>query len=806
MAHDTELEPAHKHHSHEGCSGGHHHHHHDAVDAHEGENVTTVKDPVCGMNVPLGKGKPTLSHKGTDYHFCSSKCHDKFEADPYFYVSGNAVIKKQKDAEKAADGNLFTCPMHPEVVQEGPGTCPKCGMALEPMSGVSDEPNEELTDFTRRLWISVGLGIPLVILAMAPYVGFPIRSWIGEQLSLYIEVILGTPVVLWAAAPFFKRGWDSIKTRNYNMWTLISLGVGAAYIYSMIATFLPFLFPDNMKTDAGHMPVYFEAAAVIIALVFVGQVLELRAREKTGDAIRALMDLAPKTARRVTPDGDEYDAPLDNILGGDRLRVRPGDKVPVDGTVLEGASSVDESLITGEPVPVEKTDGDTVTGGTLNKTGSFIMEATHVGSETMLSKIVEMVSSAQRSRAPIQGLADRVASYFVPTVVAIAVITFFVWLVFGPTPALIYGIVSAVSVLIIACPCALGLATPMSIMTATGRGAQAGVLVKDAESLERFAKVDTIVVDKTGTLTEGRPQVSDVIAAKGYHENDVLLWGASLERASEHPLAEAIVRGAESRGLELHKAEDFEAIVGHGVRGLIDGKTVLLGSANFLKGEGVSVEDLHEGAGGLQDDGKTAVYISAGGTAIGVIGVEDPIKQNAAEAVEELHRAGMMIVMATGDTERTAKAVASKLGIDDVKAGVKPEDKKNLVESLQAQGRSVAMAGDGVNDAPALAAAHVGIAMGTGADVAVESAGLTLLKGDLAGISRARHLARATVRNIKQNMFFAFIYNTVGVPIAAGVFFPIFGVLLSPMLAALAMSFSSVSVVSNALRLRRIKL
>ncbi|MES0810027.1 heavy metal translocating P-type ATPase [Roseibium sp. SCPC15] len=769
-----------------------------------------VTDPVCGMSVTLGKGKPTLRYKGEDYHFCNPKCHDKFGADPYFYLSGNNEKKKALEAERSTGGALFTCPMDPEIVQEGPGTCPICGMALEPMSGVSDEPNHELIDFTRRLWVSAIAAIPLLILTMGPMVGVPIREWIGEGVAIYLEAFLATPVVLWAALPFFQRGWTSLVTRHFNMWTLIMIGVGAAYLYSMIAAFMPFLFPDTLKGATGHMPVYFEASVVIVALVFVGQVLELNARERTGDAIRALLDLAPKTARRITPEGEEYDAPLENILAGDKLRVRPGEAVPVDGVVLEGGSSIDESLVTGEPVPVEKAAGDSVTGGTLNKTGTFVMEAQLVGEDTMLSKIVDMVASAQRSRAPIQGLADRVAGYFVPTVVAVAILAFVVWLVFGPTPSLVHAVIAAVSVLIIACPCALGLATPMSIMTATGRGAQAGVLVKTAEGLERLASVDTIVVDKTGTLTEGRPALSDILPSSGITEEEVLRLAAALEKGSEHPLAEAILAAAQDKGLDLPEAEAFEAVTGKGVRASIGGDQVFLGNAAFAKGVGADISALEDRAEELAELGKTVMHlVSVSGEEarlLGLIAVADPVKANAKAAINALHADGIRIVMATGDAPRTAEAVAKSLGIDEVRAGVLPEGKQKLIEDLKSAGHTVAMAGDGVNDAPALAAADVGLAMGTGADVAVESAAMTLLKGDLEGILRARTLARETVRNIRQNLFFAFIYNTVGVPIAAGILYPVFGILLSPMLAAAAMSLSSVSVISNALRLRALKL
>lgn len=781
-----------------------------AVSIEPATEIHEATDPVCGMSVTLGKGKPTLRYKGEDYHFCNPKCHDRFEADPYFYLSGNNRKKKELEAEKSASGALFTCPMDPEIVQEGPGTCPICGMALEPMSGISDEPNHELIDFTKRLWVSALAAIPLLVLTMGPMVGVPVRDWIGEGVAIYLEAILATPVVLWAALPFFQRGWTSLVTRHFNMWTLIMIGVGAAYLYSMIAAFMPFLFPDALKGASGHMPVYFEAAVVIVALVFVGQVLELNARERTGDAIRALLDLAPKTARRITDDGEEYDAPLENILAGDRLRVRPGEAVPVDGVVLEGGSSVDESLVTGEPVPVEKKQGDNVTGGTLNKTGSFVMEARLVGEDTMLAKIVDMVASAQRSRAPIQGLADRVAGYFVPTVVGVAVLAFVAWLILGPSPSLVHAIIAAVSVLIIACPCALGLATPMSIMTATGRGAQAGVLVKTAESLEHLAEVDMIVVDKTGTLTEGKPVVSDILPNTGVSENHVLELAAALEKGSEHPLAEAILGAAEDRQLEVPATTGFEAITGKGVTAEIGNSRVSLGNAGFAMETGADLGELAERAEELSALGKTVMYLvqDFGGQVFlqGLIAVADPVKPNAKSAIDALHADGVKIVMATGDAPQTAAAVAQALGIDEVRAGVLPEGKQKLVEDLKASGHTVAMAGDGVNDAPALAAADVGLAMGTGADVAVESAGLTLLKGDLEGILRARTLARETVKNIRQNLFFAFAYNSVGVPIAAGVLYPVFGVLLSPMLAAAAMSLSSVSVISNALRLRALKL
>ncbi len=759
-------------------------------------------DPVCGMTVALNAGKPAHSYRGRDYHFCGQRCHDRFSEDPYFFLAGHQH-RVQASADTSA---LFTCPMDPEVVQEGPGTCPVCGMALESMTPTADAPNPELEDFTRRLWLSAAAAIPLLIITMGPMLGLPVRAWLGETTALWLEFALATPVVLWAAAPFFARGWTSLTTRNFNMWTLIMLGVGAAYGYSVMATLAPGIFPDAVRMASGHVPVYFEAAVVIVALIFLGQVLELRARDRTGDAIRALLNLAPKTARRITPDGDEYDAPLANILEGDRLRVRPGESVPVDGTVEEGTSAIDESLLTGEPVPVEKGPGDAITGGTLNRQGTLIMIATHVGQNTLLARIVEMVATAQRSRAPIQSLADRVARYFVPTVVLVALIAFISWMTVGPEPRLAFATIAAVSVLIIACPCALGLATPMSIMTATGRGAEHGVLVKDATALERLAAVHTLLVDKTGTLTEGRPVLRTVSAEGSQSENELLRLAASLERGSEHPLAEAIVAGAEAQGLTLAEPEAFEAIIGQGVTGTIDGRTVMLGNHKLLDAAGVDAEALESRAASRRGEGQTVMLLAVDGVAAGLIAVADPIRPSAGSAIEALQSDGVRIVMATGDNEHTAAAVARELGINEVHAGLLPEQKQALVDRLRASGARVAMAGDGINDAPALAAADVGIAMGTGADVALESAGITLLKGDLAGILRARRLARATLSNIRQNLFFAFAYNTAGVPIAAGILYPLTGALLSPMLAAFAMSLSSVSVIGNALRLRRLSL
>nr|WP_029057457.1 heavy metal translocating P-type ATPase [Stappia stellulata] len=766
-----------------------------------GPDETGARDPVCGMSVTPGPDARSRDYDGQTYYFCSEGCQTKFDGDPYFYASGNAG----KVEQSAAPGSLWTCPMHPEIVRDGPGACPICGMALEP-TVPSDEPSEELTDFTRRLWASAIAAVPLVILTMGDVVGLPVRDWLGHQTAVYLEFVLATPVVLWAALPFFQRGINSVANRSPNMWTLISLGVGAAYLYSLVATFLPGVFPEQYRNMGGMVGTYFEAAVVIVALVFVGQVLELRARERTGDAIKALMDLAPKTARRILPDGSEYDAPLENIVAGDLLRVRPGDSVPVDGEVVDGRSAIDESMITGESVPIEKTGGDRVTGGTINKNGTLAIRATDVGADTVLAQIVDMVAGARRSKAPIQGLADRVSEFFVPAVVVVAIVAFVTWLMIGPSPAFVFAIAAAVSVLIIACPCALGLATPISITTAAGRGAQAGVLIKDAEALERMARVDTLIVDKTGTLTEGRPKLTDVLALESFSEDEVLVNTAALERGSEHPLADAIVEGARQRGVNTGTASDFEAVTGKGVTGRVEGRAVALGNVGLMQSLGIATAPLDDKADALRSEGKTAMYVALDGRLAGLVAVADPIKETTEAAIRELHRQGLRVIMATGDNQRTAEAVAARLGIDEVRAGVLPEDKKALVDELRAKGARIAMAGDGVNDAPALASADVGIAMGTGADVAVDSAGLTLLGGDLSGIVRARKLAKATLRNIKQNLFFAFFYNAAGVPVAAGILYPVFGLLLSPMIAAAAMSFSSVSVITNALRLRRVKL
>lgn len=780
------------------CGGAQDHAHHD----HHG---VSVKDPVCGMDVDPNANKPTADHEGATYHFCSVSCHDKFVVDPGHYLSG----AHKQSYENMPEGTQYTCPMHPEIVEDEPGDCPICGMALEPMGVPTGEegPNPELVDFRRRFWIGVVLTLPLLLLSMGPFVGLGfMRDAIGEGIAGWAELVLATPVILWAGWPFFERGAKSVISRNLNMFTLIGMGVGAAYIFSVVAVIAPSVFPEGFRDESGHVGVYFEAGAVIVVLVLLGQLMELSARERTGSAIRALLDLAAKTARVIRPDESEEEIPLEDVVVGDRLRVRPGEKVPVDGEVVDGRSSVDESMISGEPVPVEKTPGDAVTGATINGTGSLIIEAKRVGADTMLSQIVEMVANAQRSRAPIQKLADVISGRFVPAVILIAIISFVSWSIWGPPPAMAYALVSAVAVLIIACPCALGLATPMSIMTATGRGAQAGVLIKNAEALERFAKVDTLIVDKTGTLTEGKPKLIAVIANEGHTEDEILRLAASLERGSEHPLAEAIVDGAEARGLELSKTEAFEAITGKGVIGRVDGHAVSLGNARLLDELSLSAEKLGELADERRENGETVMFIVINAVVVGLVCVADPVKETTPQALKALHKLGFKIVMATGDNAKTARAVAARLGIDEIRADVLPEDKARIIQDYQKQGRRVAMAGDGVNDAPALAQADVGIAMGTGADVAIESAGFTLVKGDLNGIVRARRLATATMRNIKQNLFFALIYNAAGVPVAAGILYPVLGVLISPIFAAAAMSLSSVSVISNSLRLRSVKL
>jgi len=701
----------------------------------------------------------------------------------------------------------YTCPMHPQIVRDAPGSCPICGMALEPRTVTGEEKNEELIDMTRRFKIGLMLAIPLLLLAMSDLIpGQPLQHAFSMSLLKYVQLALATPVVLWGGWPFFQRGWASIVNRSLNMFTLIAIGTGVAYSYSVIATFLPNIFPASFRGEGGEVGVYFEVASVIVVLVLLGQVLELRARSQTSSAIKALLGLAPKTARVIRADGKEEEISLDVIKPGDKLRVRPGERVPVDGVVLEGTSSVDESMVTGESIPVEKTKGDRVTGGTVNGTGGFIMQAERVGSETLLAQIVRMVSEAQRSRAPIQRLADVVSSYFVPVVIVAAIITFAVWGLAGPEPRLAHAIVNAVAVLIIACPCALGLATPMSIMVGTGRGATAGVLIKNAEALEILEKIDTLIVDKTGTLTEGKPSLTSVVPLNGTSESELLQLAASIERGSEHPLAAAIVAGAQQRNLKFSEAQDFQSITGKGVVGRVDQREVALGNSMLLEQLNIEASGLIERSETLRKEGETVMFIAVDGRLSGLIGVADPIKESTADAIRALHEDGIHIVMLTGDNRTTAEAVARKLSIDEVQADVMPEQKGDVVKRLQAQGRKVAMAGDGVNDAPALAQAQVGIAMGTGTDVAIESAGLTLLKGDLRGIVRARKLSRATMRNIRQNLFFAFVYNAIGVPVAAGALYPVFGLLLSPMIASAAMSFSSVSVIGNALRLRKVEL
>jgi len=750
--------------------------------------------PKCGMNL-VPQSEVSSEHK--HHHHM----HDGKDSD------GAAALDDGKYdlLPSGYSGPVYTCPMHPQVRQPGPGSCPLCGMGLELENAAMAEegPNPELIDFTRRLWVGGVLTVPLLVLTMGPFLGLSeIREIFGERNTLWIELVLGTPVVLWCGWPFLERGWASFRTMNLNMFSLIAMGVIAAWAFSVVAVISPEIFPDGFRSADGHVGVYFEAAAVIVTLVLLGQVMELRAREGTGKAIRALLDLAAKNAHVLRDGGREEEVPLEDVQRGDRIRVRPGEKVPVDGVVLEGRSSVDESMITGEPVPVEKTTGDLLTGATINGTGSLIMEATRVGADTMLSQIVEMVSNAQRSRAPIQKYADKVAGYFVPTVIAIAALAFIGWAFWGPSPALSYALIAAVAVLIIACPCALGLATPMSIMTATGRGAQAGVLIKNAEALERFEKVDTLIVDKTGTLTEGKPKLVAVLPESNHDEGEILRLAASLERGSEHPLAEAIVRGADERSISAVDIDDFEAVTGKGVRGRVDGKSVALGNLALLEELGLDGGKFLKKANERRDQGETVMFVILDGEIAGLVSVADPVKDSTPAALESLHRLGFRIIMATGDNERTAKAIGSRLGIDEIRADVLPEDKARIIRDLQEEGRKVAMAGDGVNDAPALAQADVGIAMGTGADVAIESAGITLVKGNLDGIVRARKLARATMRNIRQNLFFALIYNASGVPVAAGLLFPFFGILISPMFAAFAMSASSISVVLNALRLR----
>ena len=776
---------------------------HDCCGGHGKHSAGLVVDPVCGMTVDPQKTVHHASHAGHDYHFCSARCREKFVTDPKHYLDKSA-------ADRAADappGTMWTCPMHPEIRQDHPGACPICGMGLEPeMVSVDTGPSAELTDMTRRFWIGLVLALPVFILEMGGHIFPALHHLVPMKLSIWIQFALATPVVLWAGWPFFERGWASLKTRNLNMFTLIAMGTGVAWAYSVVATLAPGIFPDAFRAADGTVAVYFEAAAVITVLVLLGQVLELRARERTSGAIKALLNLAPKTARRIAEDGSEAEIPLEDVAVGDRLRVRPGEKVPVDGVVEDGRSALDESMVTGESMPVTKTIADPVIGGTMNQSGALVIRADKVGRDTMLSRIVQMVAEAQRSRAPIQRMADQVAGWFVPAVIGVAILAFAIWSIWGPEPRFTHGLIAAVSVLIIACPCALGLATPMSIMVGVGRGAGLGVLIKNAEALEHMEKVDTLVVDKTGTLTEGKPAVTRIIAAEGFEESDLLRIAAGVERASEHPLALAIVDAATGRNIEIPPVSDFDSPTGKGALGTVEGKRVTLGNARFLAESGIDTAPLAAEADALRGDGATAIFMGLDNRAVGIFAIADPIKLTTPEALSALRADGIKVVMLTGDNRTTAEAVARRLGIDAVEADVLPDQKADVVARLKQEGRVVAMAGDGVNDAPALAAADVGIAMGHGTDVAMESAGVTLLKGDLNGIVRARQLSEATMANIRQNLFFAFIYNAAGVPIAAGLLYPFFGILLSPMIAAAAMALSSVSVVANALRLNRVKL
>jgi Cu+-exporting ATPase len=806
-----------------------------------------MKDPVCNMDVNPESSPYSHEHDGENYYFCSEHCLNKFRDNPDKYLAGPDAGTAQAEAvtqSEEQEGDYFcpmcpevhatkpgpcpkcgmalesagepallertewTCPMHPEVVQDTPGDCPKCGMALEPRTvTMEEEENPELLDMKRRFWVAMALSIPVVVIAMGHLIpGHPLERLLPPQTMGWIELVFATPVVLWAGWPFFQRFWTSLVRRSFNMFTLIGLGVGVAYLYSVTAKLFPQIFPPSFRSEAGEVALYFEAAAIITTLVLLGQVLELKARSRTGAAIKMLLGLAPKTARRIREDGGEEDVPLSEVQPDNRLRVRPGEKVPVDGTVLEGTSPVDESMITGEPIPVEKGPGDRVIGATINGSGSLIIRAERVGADTLLAQIVRMVAEAQRSRAPIQKLADLVAGWFVPVVVAASVVTFLIWALVGPDPRMAHAIVNAVAVLIIACPCALGLATPVSIMVATGKGASFGVLFKDAEAIEVMRKVNTLVVDKTGTLTEGKPKLVTVDPVRGMDENKLLLLAGSLERGSEHPLAASIVKGAEERGVKLANAQSFAYATGKGVTGEVDGHKVMLGNSRLLEETGVTTGELEVKAESLRKEGQTVMFVAVDGKAVGLLGVADPIKATTAEAIKQLHSEGIRIVMLTGDNRTTAEAVARKLGIDEVVPEVLPDQKADAVRKLQEEGRIVAMAGDGINDAPALALAQVGIAMGTGTDVAMESAGVTLVKGDLRGIVRARRLSRATLRNIKQNLFFAFIYNIMGIPVAAGILYPWFGILLSPIIAAAAMSFSSVSVITNALRLKNERL
>lgn len=765
--------------------------------AGKGDSSDQEKDPVCGMSVDPDTTKYRAEHRGSTYFFCCDGCQEMFVANPEKYLSAEQI-----PPEVTPEGTIYTCPMHPEIRQIGPGSCPICGMGLEPLVATADDgPNPELIDMTHRFWVGIALAAPVFLLEMAGHV-FDIGGFISQQSSNWVQLVLATPVVIWAGAPFFERGWRSLLTRNLNMFTLIALGTGVAWVYSVIGTIGPGLFPDSLRMEGGAVAVYFEAAAVITVLVLLGQMLELRARDRTSGAIRSLLELAPKTALRIEADGSESEIALEAVAVGDKLRVRPGEKVPTDGTVEDGRSSLDESMVTGESMPVSKIRGERVIGGTVNQSGALTIVAEKIGSDTLLARIVEMVATAQRSRAPVQRLADQVAGWFVPLVILVAIMAFTAWSIWGPEPRTTFALIAAVSVLIIACPCALGLATPMSIMVGIGRGAEIGVLIKDAAALEGMERIDTIIVDKTGTLTEGKPSVVAIKTAPGFDENEVLRLAASLERASEHPLAAAIVTAAVDRGITLVEPSEFDSPPGQGVLGSIGTRRVLVGNSEFLENEGLAAGPFGDQADAMRRNGATAVFVAVEGTIAGVIAISDPVKATTRQAIAALHADGIRIIMLTGDHRVTAQAVADVLGIDEVEAGVLPEAKGETVARLHREGRTVAMVGDGVNDAPALAAADVGIAMGNGSDIAIESAGIALLHGDLNGIVRARRLSTATMRNIRQNLFFAFIYNGVGIPIAAGVLFPVFGILLSPVIAAAAMALSSLSVIGNALRLR----
>lgn len=762
-------------------------------------------DPVCGMTVEPAGNTPSAVHQGEAFYFCSSGCHAKFVAEPGRFVSGSPRPAQDAAAATVTDGAIWTCPMHPEIQRPVPGSCPICGMALEPVMPTANQgPSGEYRDMVRRFWIGLVLALPVLAIEMGGHLT-GLHEWLGRQTGNWIQMALATPVVLWAGWPFFKRAWTSLKTRSLNMFTLIAMGTGVAWAYSMVAVLAPKIFPAAFRAADGSVAVYFEAAAVITVLVLLGQVLELRARETTSGAIRALLDLSPKRARRVRADGEDEEVALEDIQIGDTVRIRPGEKVPVDGVLLEGQGSIDESMVTGESMPVTKAMGAGLIGGTVNQTGALLMRADKIGRDTMLARIVQMVADAQRSRAPIQRLADAVAAWFVPAVILVAIISFVTWSLVGPPPAMGYGLIAAVAVLIIACPCALGLATPMSIMVGVGRGAQAGILIKNAEALERMEKIDTLVVDKTGTLTEGKPAVVGIEVSEGQSQDEVLRIAASLERTSEHPLALAIVKAAEAKGLTLSEPSNADQPVGKGITGTVDGRTVIVGKAGFLTELGVPVGALAARADQLRADGATAIFLGIDGITAGVIAVADPVKASTPQALKDLANAGIRVIMLTGDNGITAEAIGRRLGIVDIEADVMPDQKSAVVQRLRAEGRVVAMAGDGVNDAPALASADVGIAMGSGTDVAIESAGVTLLKGDLTGIVRAQHLSRATMRNIRQNLFFAFAYNVAGIPVAAGVLYPVFGLLLSPIIAAAAMALSSVSVIGNALRLKTVE-